>query len=133
MASMPEGHHTINPYLTCQNAASAIGFYKTVFGAEELERIVENDGRIGHATLQIGNSRLMLSDEHLEINVPSPKTLGGTPVGIIIYVEDADVTASRAVEAGMKVIRPVATQGNGLRLGIFECPYGHRWFVSSFI
>lgn len=128
---IPEGQHTVTPYITVNDAVNAIEFYKKAFGATEMMRIVETDGRIGHAEIQIGDSRLMLSDEFPEIGVQSPRTLGGTPVAIHLYVEDVDVWAERAINAGMKVTRPVADQGNNIRVGIFQCPYGHRWFITS--
>src|SRR5689334_19027262 len=97
---IPEGQHTVTPYITVNDAVNAIEFYKKAFGATEMMRIVETDGRIGHTEIQIGDSRLMLSDEFPEIGVQSPRTLGGTPVAIHLYVEDVDAWAERAVNAG---------------------------------
>jgi PhnB protein len=128
---VPRGYHTVIPYLTVHNAAEAIQFYKDAFAAIELNRITQADMRIGYAEIKIGDSRIMLSDEFPEISVLSPQTLGGTPVALHLYVEDVDAVAEQAVAAGMRVIRQIADQPVGIRNGIFECPYGHRWFISS--
>ncbi len=129
--SFREGYHTVTPYLTVSDAASAIEFYKQAFGATEIHRIVGEDGKIGFAALQIGDSRLMISDEFPEIGVRGPRSLGGSSVGIHLFVEDVDAWADRAIAAGAKVLRPVADQGTDLRNGIFQCPFGHRWFIAS--
>jgi len=127
---IPEGYHTVTPYLCCKDAAAAIEFYKKAFGATEVMRM-EDKGKVGHAELQIGDSRVMLADEFPEIGFLSPATVGGSPVMIHLYVEDVDTTANRAVAAGAKVTRPVADQFYGDRGGQFQDPFGHKWYVST--
>ena len=127
---IPEGYHTVTPYLCCKDAAAAIEFYKKAFGATEVMRM-EDKGKVGHAELQIGDSRVMLADEFPEIGFLSPATVGGSPVMIHLYVEDVDTTANRAVAAGAKVTRPVADQFYGDRGGQFVDPFGHKWYVST--
>src|SRR6266487_4179541 len=97
---IPEGYHTVTPYLIIKGAADAIDFYKRAFGAKELFRMDQPDGKIGHAEIKIGDSPIMLSDEHLEMKHASPKTLGGSPVSILLYVEDVDKVFNRAINAG---------------------------------
>ncbi len=133
MTAQPDNIHTLIPYLTCKDAASAIDFYSRAFGATEIERIVEDDGRIGFAALQIGDSRLMLSDEFPEIEVYGPAHYGGSPVAINIYLAtDAEIESlvERAIKAGMTVIRPLTDADNMIRNTIMRCPYGHRWFIT---
>jgi PhnB protein len=136
MPPIPAGHHTVTPYLTVHGAAEAITLYTRAFGAVETRRITGDDGHgnttIGFAELQIGDSRLMLSDEYADGDVYAPPHYGGTAVAIHLYVEDVDAWAARALEAGLTVVRPVADQdGLNIRNGIFECPFGHRWFITS--
>ena len=128
---VPEGYHNVTPYLCCKDAAAAIEFYKKAFGATEVMRMGAPGGKVGHAELQIGDSRVMLADEFPEMGFLSPKTVGGSPVMIHLYVEDVDTTANRAVAAGAKVTRPVADQFYGDRGGQLEDPYGHKWYVST--
>lgn len=129
---IPEGFHTITPYMIVKGADSAIKFYANAFGAVEISRISDEDGRVGFAELQIGDSRLMISDEYPEINVLGPQTLGGTSISLHLYVDDADGWAARAVAAGIAVERPMADQGDlGIRTGIYRCPFGHRWFITA--
>ncbi|HVE65374.1 MAG TPA: VOC family protein [Thermoanaerobaculia bacterium] len=128
---IPEGYHTVTPYLCCRDAAAAIEFYKKAFGATEVMRMPDPSGKVGHAELQIGDSRVMLADEFPEIGFLSPATVGGSPVMIHLYVEDVDTTANRAVAAGATVTRPVADQFYGDRGGQFQDPFGHKWYVST--
>jgi PhnB protein len=128
---IPEGYHTVTPYLCCRDAVAAIDFYKKAFGAKEVMRMDAPGGKIGHAELQIGDSRVMLADEHPEMGFLSPQTVGGSPIMIHLYVEDVDTTANRAVAAGAKVTRPVADQFYGDRGGQLEDPFGHKWYVST--
>jgi len=107
---IPEGYHSVTPYLIVTGAASAIEFYKHAFGAKEVMRIPHPDGRVGHAELQIGDSRIMLADEFPEIGARSPMSLGGTPVGIQLYVDDVDAVTARALAAGAKMLRPLKDQ-----------------------
>src|SRR5262245_21977104 len=128
---MPEGYHTVIPYLRIKSAAAAIEFYKKAFGATELMRMAQPDGRVGHAELQFGDSRVMLADEFPEMGFQSPKALGGTPVLLHVYVTDVDAVVERALGAGAKLLRPVQDQFYGDRSGTVEDPYGHRWHVST--
>ena len=128
---IPEGYHSVTPYLIVTGAASAIEFYKHAFGAKELMRIPHPDGRVGHAELQIGDSRIMLADEFPEMGVRSPMTLGGTPVGIQLYVDDVDAVTTRALAAGAKTLRPVKDQFYGDRSGTLSDPFGHQWTIST--
>jgi PhnB protein len=128
------GRTTVTPYLITKNASEAIAFYQRAFGAVELSRMSDDDGRVGFAELQIGNSRLMISDEYPEIDVLGPQSRGGTTVGLVINLEalaDVDQWFGRAVAAGARIARPVGDQGVGVRNGILFCPYGHRWFISA--
>jgi len=128
---IPEGYHSVTPYLIVTGAASAIEFYKHAFGAKELMRIPHPDGRVGHAELQVGDSRIMLADEFPERGARSPMSLGGTPVGILLYVDDVDAVAARALAAGAKMVRPVTDQFYGDRSGTLNDPFGHQWTIST--
>jgi PhnB protein len=128
---IPEGYHTITSYLIVTGAASAIEFYKHAFGAKEVMRIPHPDGRIGHAELQVGDSRLILADEFPEIGARSPMSLGGTPVSILLYVEDVDAVTTRALAAGAKLLRPVRDQFYGDRTGTLSDPFGHQWTIAT--
>lgn len=107
---IPEGYRAVTPYLSVKGAAGAIEFYKKAFGAKEVMRMPGPDGKIGHAEIQIGDSRIMLADEYPEMNFRGPQSIGGTPVHIHLYVEDADKIANQAVAAGAKLLRPVTDQ-----------------------
>ncbi|MFF5083686.1 VOC family protein [Actinoplanes sp. NPDC000266] len=115
------------PYLCCAGAASAIDFYTSVFGAVEVQRWTADDGRIGHAEVSVGGETLFLADEHPEIGVRGPTTIGGTAVSFVLVVPDAEATLSKAVEAGATVDRPVTVQDDGARSGWIIDPFGHRW------
>jgi PhnB protein len=130
---MPEGYHTATPYLIASDASGALEFYKHAFGARELMRMALPDGRIGHAEFQIGDSRIMLADEFPEYGNRSPRSFGGTPVTVSLFVEDVDALANQAVAAGAKVVRPVQDQFYGERSGRLEDPFGHIWIVSTHI
>lgn len=127
---IPEGYHSITPYLIIKGAADAIEFYKKAFGATELFRM-ENEGKVGHAEIKIGDSPIMLSDEHPEMGYVSPKTLGGSPVGIMIYVEDVDTTFNRAIKSGGVETKPLQDQFYGDRSGTLTDPFGHLWTVAT--
>jgi PhnB protein len=132
--AIPKGMHSVTPHLVCAGAADAIEFYKKAFGAEEIYRMDMPDGRLGHAELQIGDSRLMLSDEMPEMPdavARTPKTLGGTTFGFNVYLEDVDSRFERAVAAGAKVRRPLTNQFYGDRSGTVEDPFGHLWTLAS--
>ena len=130
---IPGGYHTITPYLSIDGAARAIEFYKKAFGAEELFRMAQPDGRVGHAELQIGDSRLMLADEYPEMNFRGPSSIGATPVMLHLYVEDVDAAFARAVAAGAKVTRPLRDEFYGDRTGSVEDPFGHRWSLATHV
>lgn len=128
---IPEGYHSVTPYLIVKGAAKAIEFYKQAFGATETLRMAQPDGRIGHAELKIGDSTIMLADEFPEINARGPESLGGTPVMIHLYVEDVDAVAKKASSAGAKELRPVKDQFYGDRSGMFADPFGHKWNIAT--
>ena len=130
---IPDGYHTATPYLIVSGAVEAIEFYKKAFGATELFRMVGPDGRIGHAEIKIGDSPIMLSDEHLEMGIKSAKTLGGSPMFLNLYVDNVDALAAQAVAAGAKAVRPVQNQFYGDRSGTFEDPFGLWWTISTHV
>ena len=131
--AIPEGYRRVTPYLIVDGAAAAIDFYTSVFGASERMRMDAPEGKVGHAELEIGDSVIMLADEHPEMNARGPRSIGGTPVSLHMYVEDADGVYERAVEAGAKAVRPVEDQFYGDRLGSFEDPFGHHWHVATHV
>jgi PhnB protein len=127
---IPEGYHSVTPYLILSGAGDAIAFYEKALGAEEL-RLADPGGTVHHAEIRIGDSRIMLAEEHPEIGALSPKTVGGSPVSIHLYVEDVDTAVERAVAVGAKLVRPVADQFYGDRVGGIEDPFGYRWFIAT--
>jgi PhnB protein len=129
--AIPEGYEGSIPYLSCKDATRAIEFYKKAFGATELMRMPAPEGKIGHAEIQIGAAKIMLADEFPEMGFMSPLSLGGSPVGIHIYVEDVDALTSKASAAGAKIDRPVADQFYGDRSVTLSDPFGHRWFFAT--
>ena len=130
--AIPEGYPQVIPYLCVDGAAAAIEFYTTVFGATERMRMPAPGDTIGHCELQLGDSVIMLADEFPDMNT-SPKTLGGSPVTLSVYVEDVDSVFDRAVQGGATALRPVEDQFYGDRSGQFEDPFGHRWNVASHV
>jgi len=130
--AIPEGYEGVTPYIICKNAEAAIEFYKKAFGAIELFRIGE-PGMVGHAELKIGGATIMLADEHPEMGALSPESVGGTPVTLMIYVEDVDDFTGKAVNEGLTVVRPVADQFYGDRSGQFQDPFGHQWCFATHI
>jgi PhnB protein len=129
--AQPDGYHAVTPYLVVKGAAGAIEFYKKVFGAKELFRLGGPDGKVGHAELTIGDSVIMLADEAPQMGALAPPTIGGSPVRILLYVDNVDEVVPRAVAAGAKIVRPVADQFYGDRAGGIEDPYGHYWHVAT--
>ena len=123
--------NTVTPYLVVAGAAAAIDYYIAAFGAVEHHRLVGDDGRVGHAELVVGNSRLMLADEYPEHGIVGPTTLGGSPVSFTILVPDVDVVFAKAIVLGGEVVRPVEDQFYGHRQGMMRDPWGHRWSVST--
>ena len=130
---IPEGYPHVTPYLIVDGASDAIDFYGTVLGATERMRMPGPDGKIGHAELEVGDSVIMLADEHPEMGAVGPKTVGGTPVTIHVYVEDVDDVFKRAIDAGANELRGVEDQFYGDRSGQFEDPFGHRWSVATHV
>jgi PhnB protein len=131
--SIPDGYHSITPYLIVKGAADAIDFYKRVFGATELMRMAGPDGRIGHAEIRIGDSTIMLADEHPEMGYRSPQSLGGAGVSLMAYVERVDEIFKRAVASGAKELQPVKDQFYGDRSGTLQDPFGHTWTIATHI
>jgi PhnB protein len=129
--AIPEGHHTVAPYLAVKNAVKALEFYKQAFGATETYKLVMPDGRLGHAEIRLGDSVIMLSDEFPEYGGKAPETLGGSPVSIHVYVADVDAFFKRALAAGAKERKPVMDQFYGDRSGQLEDPFGHLWWVAT--
>lgn len=130
---IPEGFHTATPYLICGDAAGAIEFYKDVFEATELLRLEDPNGKIQHAEVKIGDSPVMITDEAREFaEIRSPRTLGGSPVHVFLYVEDVDATIDRAAAAGARVLEPAADRpAEGERRGGFKDPFGFVWWVGT--
>ena len=130
---VPDGYHTVTPYLIVKGAARALDFYKQAIGATELFRMDAPGGRIGHAEIRIGDSPIMLADEHPEIGALSPQSRGGTSVSILLYVEDADKLTEQAVAAGATVLRPIQNQFYGDRSASRVDPFGHHWHIATHV
>ena len=128
---IPDGYHSVTPYLICQGAAAAIDYYIQAFGAVELFRLPAPDGRIMHAEIKIGDSPVMLTDEMPEMRFFGPHTLKGTPVSLMIYVADVDAVFARALTAGVTVMRPIQDQFYGDRSGTLIDPFGHVWTIAT--
>ena len=130
---IPDGYRTATPYLIIKGAAEAIEFYKRAFGATELLRMADPQGRVGHAEIRIGDSVIMLADEHPAMGYRGPRSLGGSSVSILLYLAEVDAVFERAVRAGAKAQRPVADQFYGDRSGTLEDPFGHVWTVATHV
>ena len=128
---IPEGYHSVTPYLIIESAADAIEFYKQAFGAVELFRMPGPDGKIGHAEIKIGDSPIMLADAYPDMGYNGPKSLGGSPVSLMIYVEEVDPVFNRAVDAGATVKEAVSDKFYGDRMGTLIDPFGHVWHVAT--
>lgn len=129
---VPEGFHTATPYLIIKGAASAMEFYKKAFGAVELERIADADGKVRHGEFRIGDSPFMVTDESPDFpEWLSPKSRGGTPVHFYLYVEDCDALFNQAIAAGAKELLPMKDQFYGDRSGGLTDPYGHVWYIAT--
>ncbi len=132
--AIPEGYHTVTPYVIVKNAADAIAFYNKAFGATELMRMTDNSGKVQHAEIKIGDSRIMIVDEFTEYTVMrSPQSLGGSAMHIFLYVEDADTIFTQAMDAGAKELEPVKEHPEGDRRGGIMDPYGHIWWIATHI
>ncbi len=129
---IPDDYPRLTTYLCVDGAAEAIKFYSDVLGFTERRRMVFG-GQVGHAELELGSSLLMLSDEFPEMGALGPKTIGGTPVSMLVYVEDVEATFAAALAAGASQTRPVENQFYGDRSGGFEDPWGHSWTVASHV
>lgn len=130
---IPDGYHSVTPYLVVKGAAAAIDFYKRAFGAIELLRLEGPNGVIGHAEVKIGDSPVMLADEHPDHGALSPDSIGGSPISLMVYVEDVDAVFAQAVEAGATEIRPVQNQFYGDRSGMLKDPFGHTWNIATHV
>jgi PhnB protein len=128
---VPDGYHTVTPYLIVNGGAKAIDFYKKAFSATELLRFPMPDGRLGHAEIKIGDSPVMLADGVAEMGYRDPLALGGTPVSILLYVKDVDALAAQAEAAGAKVLRPLQDQFYGDRSCTLADPFGHVWTIAT--
>jgi PhnB protein len=128
---IPEGAQAVTPYMSVAGASDAIDFYKRAFGAREIMRVDGPNNTVGHAEIVIGGSRIMLADEFPDMGFRGPKSLGGSPVHLHLYVEDVDGVANNAVAAGAKLIRPVMDQFYGDRSGTIEDPFGHVWHIAT--
>ncbi len=129
--AIPEGYGAVTPYLVVKDAAGAIEFYKKAFGATELMRMPAPGGKIGHAEIRVGNSPVMLADEHPEMGARGPEHFGGSPISLLLYVDDADAVVKRAVSLGSKVQKPVKDQFYGDRSGTILDPFGHQWTIAT--
>jgi PhnB protein len=131
--AIPEGYHSLTPYIEIEDAAEAIEFYKRAFGARERGRMDAPGGKIGHAELEIGDSLLMVADPFPQSTISTAKDLGRTTVNLFLYVEDADAVVQQAVNAGATVTRPVENKFWGDRFGIVTDPYGHTWSIGTHV
>ena len=129
--AIPDGYHTLTPYLVVKGAREAIAFYQKALGATELFSMPGPGGAVMHAELQVGTSRLMLAEENPQMGTRSPQTLGGSAVSVFIYTEDVDASITRAETAGARVTMPATDQFWGDRFGAFEDPFGHQWSVAT--
>ncbi|WP_105190184.1 VOC family protein [Pseudoalteromonas sp. T1lg48] len=129
--AIPAGYHSITPYLIIDGAVRAISYYQQAFGAELVMQMPMPDGGLAHAELKIGDSHIMLADMCPQAHFQSPQALGGTPVSLMLYVEDVDAVFARAIAAGAKEVRPVHDQFYGDRAGTLEDPFGHVWTIGT--
>ena len=130
---IPDDYPRVSPYLFVDGASSAIDFYRSVLGARERMRMPGPDGTVFHAELELGDSIIMLGDENPDMDVRGPRSIGGTPMMLHVYVEDVDSVFERAIGAGAEALRPVEDQFYGDRSGRFEDPFGHRWYVATHV
>jgi len=133
VSAIPSGYHSVTPYLVVKNAAAAIEFYVKAFNAKEELKLVGPGNSIGHAEVRIGDAVVMLADEHPDFGALSPETIGGSPVSLLIYVEDVDKIFAQAISAGATEVRPVQDQFYGDRSGMLKDPFGHSWSIATHI
>ena len=130
---IPEGYHTLTPYLIVKGAAQALDFYAKALGARELSRMADTSGRVSHAEMKIGDSPFMLADEFPEMRAVAPHGRDGHSVSFLVYVPDVDAAFARAIAAGAKAVRPVQDQFYGDRSGMLEDPFGHQWTLATHV
>ena len=130
---IPAGYHSVQPYLHVRGATKAIEFYKQVFGAQEIMRMPQPDGRLGHAEIRIGDSIVMLADEAPELGIHGPAHYGGAPMTLMFYTEDCDAIYKKAMAAGSKSLREPTDQFYGDRMAGLEDPFGFQWYVATHI
>ncbi len=130
---IPDGYHSITPYLVIRGAKRAMEFYAEAFGAKEVFKMLDDKDEVGHAEMRIGDSIIMLADEKSNMPHKSPATLGGSPVSILLYVEDCDAVFNQAVSAGAQVERPLADQFYGDRTGGVKDPFGFSWYIATHV
>lgn len=130
---IPEGYPRVTPYLIIDGASAAIDFYVEVLDAKEQMRMPTPDGGVGHAELLIGDSMIMLADESPDVGARGPKSIGGSPVSLMVYVEDVDATFAKALKAGATETAPVGDKFYGDRSGTFDDPWGHHWHIASHV
>lgn len=128
---IPDGYHSVTPYLIVDGAKRALEFYRQAFGAELLLCVDAPGGKVGHAEIRIGDSLVMLADEHPHMGAKGPRSYGGSPISLMVYVEDCEEVFARALAAGAKVVRPLADQFYGDRVGSLEDPFGHQWHIAT--
>ncbi len=127
----PDGYHSVTPYLIVNGAARALDFYKKAFGATEVMRMTQPDGKVGHAEIRIGDSVVMMADEFPERGIRSAESYGGSPISLMVYVDDVDTLFPQAIAAGGKELSPVSDQFYGDRSGILKDPFGHTWSIAT--
>lgn len=127
----PDGYHSVTPYLIVNGAARALDFYKKAFGATEVMRMTQPDGKVGHAEIRIGDSVVMMADEFPERGIRSAESYGGSPISLMVYVDDVDTLFPQAIAAGGKELSPVSDQFYGDRSGILQDPFGHTWSIAT--
>lgn len=130
---IPEGFHTITPYMTIRDASDAIDFYREAFGATETFRWADPDGRIRHAEIMLGDSPIMLTDEAPDFGMAGPLSFGGSPIHMFLYVEDVDALFERAIAAGATELMPVEDSEDGDRRGGITDPFGHVWYIATHV
>ncbi len=130
---IPDGYESVIPYLIVDDAAKAIDFYTTALDAKETVRMDGPDGKVGHAEMKIGGSIIMLADEFPDMGAKGPKSIGGSPVSLVVYFKDADATFAKSLQAGATEVEPVEVKFYGDRMGAFDDPFGHRWHVATHV